>query len=40
MQSPKLKNLYLSSTACLYALIILSFPASEDTNIIRVDSGK
>ena len=38
--SPKLKNLYFSWTALLYASIINSFVAKLDTSIIKVDSGK
>ena len=38
--SPKLKKRYFSFTASLYAFIIKSFPASADTNRIKVDSGK
>ena len=38
--SPKEKNLYLLSTASLYAFIIFSLPAKALTNIISVDLGK
>ena len=38
--SPKEKNLYLSCTASSYAASTCSLPASADTNIISVDSGK
>ena len=38
--SPKLKNLYFSCTASLYAFIMYSFPANADTNINNVDCGK
>jgi hypothetical protein len=37
--SPKLKNLYFSLTASLYAFKINSRDASDDTSIISVDSG-
>ena len=40
MASPKLKNLYFSSTATLYAFKIFSLPASAETNISKVLSGK
>ena len=35
--SPKLKNLYLSSTASLYALRTCSLPANADTSMTSVD---
>lgn len=38
--SPKLKNLYRSLTASAYAFSMFSFPASADTSISRVDSGR
>ena len=38
--SPKLKNLYRSCTATSYACMIFSFPASADTSISNVDSGR
>ena len=38
--SPKLKNLYFSSTAVLYAFITLSNPAKADTSMISVLSGR
>ena len=38
--SPKLKKRYFSSTAVLYAFIILSLPARLETNIINVDFGR
>ena len=38
--SPKLKNLYFSFTASLYAFNTFSLPANADTNINNVDSGK
>ncbi len=38
--SPKLKNLYFSSTAVLYAFNIFSLPASAETSIRSVDSGR
>ena len=40
MASPKLKNLYRSLTASSYALSTFSRPASADTSIIKVDSGR
>ena len=40
MASPKLKNLYRSCTATSYACMIFSFPASADTSISNVDSGR
>ena len=40
MASPKLKNLYFSLTASLYAFIILSLPANAETSITNVDFGK
>ena len=38
--SPKEKKRYLSFTASSYAAIICSIPASADTSINKVDSGK
>ena len=38
--SPKEKNLYFSLTASSYAANTCSLPASADTNIINVDSGR
>ena len=38
--SPKLKNLYFSSTAVLYAFITLSKPAKAETSIMSVLSGR
>ena len=37
---PKLKNRYFSCTATSYACMIFSFPASADTSISSVDSGR
>ena len=38
--SPKLKNLYRSLTATSYAASTCSRPASADTSMIKVDSGR
>ena len=38
--SPKLKNRYLSRTASSYAASTCSFPASADTSMMSVDSGR
>ena len=38
--SPKLKNLYLLSTASLYAFIMISLLENADTSISKVDSGR
>ena len=38
--SPKEKKRYLSCTASSYAANTCSLPASADTNIINVDSGR
>lgn len=38
--SPNEKNRYLSFTAVSYAFIIFSFPASAETSIKSVDSGR
>ena len=40
MASPKEKKRYLSCTASSYAANTCSLPASADTNIISVDSGR
>ena len=40
MASPNEKNLYLSSTAVLYAFKMFSLPASAETSMISVLSGR